>query len=1022
MNFFSYPNCGFPLCISNCRRISIINRLSQVEIVSRRAKESQALINEILYLPDTSSPQFSKRRIFIEIYRPDVLNLIGCRLENDGGSFKLEFGDEFENTYAPYYSIKHKATLNSDFLIWRRKRIIWVRGLDLNKIDGVALTCEDRILDYVEWGQDGVGPSGALHDAAIAAGAWTKDSFVETGPVDFGGGYVSQGLQKGDSLGRDKESTDTNSKSDWSYPGGADARVPTPASQNLDHSALPVLNEVLFDPKTGAKQFYRRRIFVEIYRRDTAFSLNGCTIQNHDGSWRFDFDERFDSVDHPFITIKHKSTLRKESFLWRSRGILWMRSMPLEEIDAVALFCDGTMIDYLSWSQDGVGWNDALHKSAVANGVWKDTAEHIETAGIKKGASLGRDAVSTNTNSIQDWSYPGGTHATRSTPSTRNAHPLNLCSSLCPDIVACGEDLSPLPLLTDEAQCVLDCVGAAELDLETVACYFNALQKSCKAEEVELCHPPFDGTTRDLPDPPTFPDEQPMFLPIDLMLCAPGSSCPVIDVKNAIEIYVGYLNAHFPDSVCSLAFLPARGDPSFDFIIDEDFLMEHVDETFLEIDDNDEYMLNSAACGNSDPDQIGLITDIDLSGVADDPILPCERCPDCPESAPCSGLMPFSECILDKEFGQCVRTVDTSCPLGFNCCKCKCNGKGGICAHISTAHSLYKHGVVEKEWDHILDKEKVDDVYWGPKFLKKLEHESCDEDGNRGKNNDQITKMHLADWSATYFLKKSIDFTEIFNPTRTALKTWCELLIKGHGEHDDCNFGLLRGKTGGHVMQVKNVNWDALRSCCIVEVENTGKQDKPAGTYECVPFKPGCQTWEVCSGKRNIKNTNGTNMCFWNDQMYQGADFSCFKRCLRFVWWFFWWLGLEIPPNMPGPALDCPNTTSATTITTTTKTTTTPITTRPVTTKTTATTTTSTPVPSASPSESPSPQPSPVPIETPGSSITQPPRTSAAPQSESPVFVRIPTGEGFPDGEEFPEGFADGNKGDEHEQQSRIGG
>jgi hypothetical protein len=107
--------------------------------------------------------------------------------------------------------------------------------------------------------------------------------------------------------------------------------------------------------------------------------LNGCTIQNHDGLWHYDFGESFDSVDHSYITIKHKSTLNKEFKLRKSKRILRIRRMPLDNADALALFCDGAMIDYVSWSNKGEGWNGTLHQAANADGLWSSTEEHIET-------------------------------------------------------------------------------------------------------------------------------------------------------------------------------------------------------------------------------------------------------------------------------------------------------------------------------------------------------------------------------------------------------------------------------------------------------------------------------------------------------------------------------------------------------------------------------------------------------------------------------------------------------------------
>ena len=131
-----------------------------------------------------------------------------------------------------------------------------MRNFELNKIDGLALFCDNVMIDYVAWGINGDGPIGYLPDTAVFAGMWAStDYFVETGSVDLGAGYFSPGVQNGDSLARDGNSTDTNGPNDWIMPGGYYARSPTPSVQNFKHFALPLINEVLFLPAPGSRDF-----------------------------------------------------------------------------------------------------------------------------------------------------------------------------------------------------------------------------------------------------------------------------------------------------------------------------------------------------------------------------------------------------------------------------------------------------------------------------------------------------------------------------------------------------------------------------------------------------------------------------------------------------------------------------------------------------------------------------------------------------------------------------------------------
>ena len=267
----------------------------------RRMQESGLpVINEVLFLSNPSSPNFSERRKFIEIYRPDTSFLLsGCALENDSGSFQVVFDKDVGSVKSQYFTVKHKATLGREFVMWERQGILWMRDMDLNEIDGLGLFCADKMIDFLAWGRDGLGPNGDVYNEAVDVAMWSSDDdYVETGvpdgPFPFpqqAALFIGKKLKKGDSLGRDKMSTDTNGLSDWSYPGGNDARGPTPGSQNFEYTGLPLINEVLYLPDPKSRDFAKRRSFVEIYRHDTSYSLSGCSLMNTDGRFRVDFDE-----------------------------------------------------------------------------------------------------------------------------------------------------------------------------------------------------------------------------------------------------------------------------------------------------------------------------------------------------------------------------------------------------------------------------------------------------------------------------------------------------------------------------------------------------------------------------------------------------------------------------------------------------------------------------------------------------------------------------------------------------------
>jgi hypothetical protein len=81
-----------------------------------------------------------------------------------------------------------------------------------NEDDSVSLLSDDNIgVDFVRYGN------------------WTDDPPTGTSWT----GVNPDAPVQGQSLGRDKDSTDTDDGSDWENTGGVDADGPTPGEQNL---------------------------------------------------------------------------------------------------------------------------------------------------------------------------------------------------------------------------------------------------------------------------------------------------------------------------------------------------------------------------------------------------------------------------------------------------------------------------------------------------------------------------------------------------------------------------------------------------------------------------------------------------------------------------------------------------------------------------------------------------------------------------------------------------------------------
>lgn len=119
-----------------------------------------------------------------------------------------------------------------------------------------ALVCNDAIVDYVAWSYHR-GTQSNLRKAAVSAGMWSDIS-----------GYCSRSIREGESIGRDKDSSDTNTPFDWTYSGGLYAQYITPTAQiwsillclSLMRCYLIQIPSLLYPNE--------RRTFVEIFRPD----------------------------------------------------------------------------------------------------------------------------------------------------------------------------------------------------------------------------------------------------------------------------------------------------------------------------------------------------------------------------------------------------------------------------------------------------------------------------------------------------------------------------------------------------------------------------------------------------------------------------------------------------------------------------------------------------------------------------------------------------------------------------------
>ncbi len=198
---------------------------------------------------------------------------------------------------------------------------------------------------------------------------------------------------------------------------------------------IPVINEVKFWPDEGDLQW------VELFNpSDTAAELSGFEIANGTN----DHVTALPEVNLPpdaYLVVYFGSGDNELDF-GDLRGSYYDAAAPAEffdpDSDEVALIAIDvgvdTIVDFFAWSYEDVYQPLNLYNDAVAAGQWSqdDYFDASRRNGLDlvhpvgQGETVGRDGLSTDTNSSADWAELGGVDALGETPQFQNAHELDL--------------------------------------------------------------------------------------------------------------------------------------------------------------------------------------------------------------------------------------------------------------------------------------------------------------------------------------------------------------------------------------------------------------------------------------------------------------------------------------------------------------------------------------------------------------------------------------------------------------------
>ena len=208
-------------------------------LLSTPAASAQVLINEVLYRPAPASPDSLKTHQWVELYNRGSApaDLTGWKVAGRAGASGAS-ARALPGIVLPVggYLVLHMAAGNNsgnDYYT-QDTAAVWNANMD-----EVALYSPAGIVDIIAWdSQVQSYLAGTSHNAAVAAGIWTANSALASDGVQVLEFERPRRVEAGMSIGRDPDSTDTNTTADFEPHGGVGARDNSPNRQNLDQISI----------------------------------------------------------------------------------------------------------------------------------------------------------------------------------------------------------------------------------------------------------------------------------------------------------------------------------------------------------------------------------------------------------------------------------------------------------------------------------------------------------------------------------------------------------------------------------------------------------------------------------------------------------------------------------------------------------------------------------------------------------------------------------------------------------------
>ncbi len=194
------------------------------------------VINEVMFFPDTADTVPERNHEWVELYNSGSAASVGGWVvsNRDGSQDATLPAWTFPSST---YLVIHFTVGTNDTNFSDGQGHYYAGNADVfsDSMDECALYAGtpsgSTIMDFMNWSESFSYSPGQAHDYAVSAGIWTDGAYFT--PIDTSNRQAEVAwVTKGESMGRDSSSTDTNLPEDWAVFGGADAIYATPGAVN----------------------------------------------------------------------------------------------------------------------------------------------------------------------------------------------------------------------------------------------------------------------------------------------------------------------------------------------------------------------------------------------------------------------------------------------------------------------------------------------------------------------------------------------------------------------------------------------------------------------------------------------------------------------------------------------------------------------------------------------------------------------------------------------------------------------